>query len=615
MALLLVVAPKSALVNVEEQQENVLSCLTRNAHLFLGPRYVDSPVIHTQLNGSGAWVVQWHSKNGQDDDCFAIRRGKWAASSSNKTAQSLVDNLTSRAGSVRFDVPVWGSFAAVHGDKGSSRLLAWNTVPAVDPIYFGEDQGNFYISNRPVICKLAMAQRDLDAADLDLNYLVEYFEFGYSFSGMTPFSGVRSLPSRTALSIYGASHSFIAAPYQHHSPLAEKDDNRATGASELAEALIRAAERCVDRSPYEELQIRLSGGLDSRLLLGLFRQQTVGSILCVTHGVRTDAEVAIASELTELAGVEHVVKAPEPLVANDYLASLEKSIVDSGGLIPSESLVAPHSPTKPFAGGGAIALGQWPLFKGYLDRVPSNSEEQVALQIATRAAGLVNEEYSQYCFVEVEKWMSSMGAVSNVEVLYNFARDQRSSRYLEAQTSQIDRDCHVSYPMVDSEVTWVSDSIPLYNRALNYASFLALQKIWPESLSVPLNTTQTLRFEAKGPEAGISGDSFAERRREPRTFNGTVETPSYAGTTFEQMSLAVEYYTADFIKMSATWPSLKSMLDDETLGLIDRVISAGPMRSGGLFESYGEKKNARMALSRLALGAMWLSGEWMRPLG
>lgn len=611
MSLLLVVAPKRELFDLEYRKEKILDSLERNSRLFLGPRYATTPETRDDLNANGAWIAQWFAKNGKDDDCFYIKNGTWAAASSNKVAKSLVDNVRSSAGSVYFDDPVWGSFAAVHGDTGSSRLVAWNTVPAVDPIYFADDDECFYISNRPVICKLAMTDGDLAPSDLNLDYLVEYLEFGHSFSGVTPFIGVRTLSSRSALSIFGSRLSLIPAPYHRREPLQPSEDARRTGSKELAGALIDAAERCVQRSSYDELQIRLSGGFDSRLLLGLFSKYSKENILCVTHGVASDAEVAIASELTDLAGVQHVVKAPEPLVPGDYMGSLLKSIGDSGGLIPSESLVAPFSPTDPFKGGGSISLGQWPLFKGYLDKIPTSVEYEVILRIVTRTAGLVGEAQSEYCLRAVEEWMSSMGAMSNAEVLYNFARDQRSSKYLEAQTSQTDRECQISYPLVDSEVTCVSDSLPLSNRALNYASFLALQEVWPESLSVPLNTTQTLRFEANGPVAGISGDSFDQRRREPHPFKGTVTTPSYKGTQFEETLRSVEFYTAEFVRNHRTWPMFQDLLDEETLGTVEKTVAAGPGGSGGIFSSYVEKRKARVAFSRLALGAMWVSGEWL----
>ena len=611
MSLILVVAPKRYLPGNEETRDEILKHLGHSTGLFLGSRYADTPEVHTDLNDTGTWLAQWTAANGNDDGIFALEGGKWAASTANKTAHDLMKKIRSRAGSIYFSEPVWGSFAAVHGDRGSSRIIAWNTVPSIDPIYFGEDEDYFYISNRPVMCKLAMARKDLGPEDLDHTYMVEYLEFGYSFSGVSPFKGVRTLPSRSALSIYGSSYSFIPAPQQASHDVEERDDARFQAAPELAHALINAAERCMERSAYPELQIRLSGGFDSRLLLGLFRRSGKENIICVTHGVEADREVAIASEITALAGVEHIVKAPEPLVEGDYFASLTKSILDSGGLIPSESLVAPFSPTAPFHGGGAISLGQWPLFKGYLDKIPTAEEAIVAFRIATRAAGLVNEENSEHCARVVEGWMSSMAAVSNVEVLYNFARDQRSSRYLEAQTSQTDRECQVLYPLVDSEVTAISDAVPLTNRALNYASFLALQEIWPEALAVPLNTTQTLRFEANGHVEGISGDFFAERRREPRPFEGSVLAPSYAGTQFEQTAAAIEFHAAEFVHESASWTAMKSMLDDEFVETIERVLSAGPADSGRLFETYEDKKNARVALSRLALASMWMTGMWL----
>lgn len=610
VSLFIVKIPKNT-AETSKDRESTLEALNRNSDLFLGPRYAKNPVVHTDLNPSGAWIAEWHAANGKDYDTFAKTGGRWCVSSANQTASRLARNLRSRAGAAYFSEPVWGSFATVHGDSSAKRILAWNTVPAMDPIYFCDSQEHFLISNRPIICKLAELKRRVRIEDLNHEYLAEYLEFGYSISGISPFKSVATLPSRSALSISGRSFTFVAAPIQPTPEIDQQSDPRRYAAPELATALENAASRCFARSSYRDLQIRLSGGLDSRFLLGLFSKTDFDEIKCVTHGVASDKEVAIASQLASMAGVPHVIKAPEPLVRFDYLSSLVKSIKDSGGLIPSESLVAPFSPTNPSSNGGAITLGQWPLFKGYLDGVPTADENEVLYRIFTRGSGLVNDELSEYCSDVLERWLSSMVAVSNAEVLYNFARDMRSSRYLEAQTSQTDRDCQVSYPMADSEVTALSDAIPIENRAPNYVSFFALQQIWPEALTVPLNTTKTLRFEANGPLAGVSGLSFKNRRGEPSPFTGFVHEPVYKGTDFAKVMGAIEFYAAEYVAQSSVWQKLRPMLDSSTVQLVETIVAAGPSRSASLFSSYVEKKSKRVALSRLALAAMWAEGAWL----
>lgn len=610
MSLFIVKVPKNG-ADVNDDRESTLKTLDSNRDLFLGPRYAETPVVHAELNPNGAWIAEWHASNGNDFDTFAKTGGRWCVSSANHTAVRLARNLKSRAGSAFFTDPVWGSFAAVHGDSSSKRILAWNTVPAMDPIYFCDAEDHFVISNRPIICKLAELKRRVRADDLNHTYLAEYLEFGYSISGISPFKGVSSLPSRCALSISDRNFAFVAAPSQPTPEIHERSDPRRFAGPELASALENAAGRCHSRSSYDDLQIRLSGGLDSRFLLGLFSKTSFNDITCVTHGVASDKEVAIASQLASMVGVEHVIKAPEPLVRFDYFASLVQSIRDSGGLIPSESLVAPFSPTNPSVNGGAITLGQWPLFKGYLDGVPTDDENEVVYRIFTRASGLVNDDLSEYCAEILQRWFSSMVAVSNAEVLYNFARDMRSSRYLEAQTSQTDRECQVSYPMADSEVTAISDAIPLENRAPNFVSFFALRQIWPESLAVPLNTTNTLRFEANGPLTGVSGPEYKRRRGEPSTFTGTVRDAVYRGTDFVRVMGAIESYAAEYVVRSSFWPTLKPMLDESTIGLVEALASAGPGASAGMLGNYVERKKKKVALSRLALVSMWAEGAWL----
>lgn len=610
MSLFLVVAPKKPVASVERDVGSIVESLEANSGNFLGPRYARTPQIDRDLNPSGVTLVQWLSGNGRDYDTFASVGGKWAVSSTNGTANSLAGGIKTRAGAARFDEPVWGSFSAVHGDRNSSRLLAWNTVPAVDPIYFGEDDGFIYISNRPIICKLARERRRLKPSDLNPDYLIEYLEFGHSFSEATPFLGVERLPPRAALSVWDGHYSFTPVPVMDAPEVIEKHDDRYTGADELTQSLLNAAARCEARRGYDDLQLRLSGGFDSRLLLGLFKQVGSAGLFCVTHGVESDNEVRIASQLCRAASVPHVVKAPEPLVGADYFASLLESITQSGGLIPSESLVAPFSPTAP-SEGAAISLGQWPLFKGYLDKVPTSDEDAIYERLIAKTSGLVNAELTAYCENKIGNWLSSMSAVSNVEVLYNFARDQRSSRYLEAQTSQIDRECEIYYPMVDSEVTYVSDQLPLANRAQNYASFFALRNIWSDALAVPFNTTQTLRFEANNPVPGISGDDYQARRSEPAPFVGSIQGPSYTGTQFARVLGFLEYFLALHVKSNPSWHVICRLIKPEVLDTINKLIDAGETASRRVFEDRASRKRAQVGLSRLVLAEMWLSGSWL----
>ena len=196
-----------------------------------------------------------------------------------------------RAGRLVYERPVWGHYAAVLVERWTGRVTAWNTVPAFEAVHWGKDGGHVYLSNRPLLVALALAGGRRDAVALSPSYLAEYLSFGYSMTGQSPFENVRVLPVDRAVQVHDGRVTDVEAPAGLTHPLSA-DHTPEEGADALADAMRASADRVQRRVGERPLQLRVSGGADSRLLIGLLRGRGM-EISTLTYGQDHDLDVRL----------------------------------------------------------------------------------------------------------------------------------------------------------------------------------------------------------------------------------------------------------------------------------------------------------------------------------
>lgn len=609
MSLLLVVIPKHPESIGDDTPRNLRKVLADSAERFVGPRYSSAPETFFDMSADGAFVSIWKAED--ETDTFIMRKGRWALSSSPNTASRLLVSMVSQAGYFRYANPVWGSYMAVVGDRSTDRFFAWNTVPTLEAVHYGEDEEFVFISNRPLLIALGIARGDCNSVRLDRNYIREYLNVGYSVSNLTPFEGVRVLPPRASLSVVGGVIGLGVEPKTPEVQLADHADPRRTGAKELAAAFNAAVDRGLARRSSDNIQLRLSGGLDSRIVLGLLRDRDGVSITAVTQGASDSEDVMVASELARVAGVEHVVKHPEFVDRAGFIDSLERSIFESQGYIPSESLVAPYSNASPLSSTEMLVSGQWPLFKGVMDKTMANGLDYVRDKIMATNHNILTEEHNELTNRAITEWLATVPAATNMEILYAHARDLRSSRYLQPHVIQADRASQVFYPFTDSQVAAVADVLPTRNRVQNIAAFLAGSAIWEDGMRVPMAREGYFRFEANEPLDGISGPYFDERRAEIKPYTGPVIRDA-------DTELQMEHYLSDplqassqYLVRSPRWPVVSEYLGTD---LRNKIYELAKMRRGESTQRHQKKASRKMLTLhcwRAVLVDLWLKRGWL----
>lgn len=609
MAVLLAIIPRNESSRTERKLVTIVRAVERTYPRYLGQRYSPKAQVISEITSAGGTLMCWQPEG--SGDSFTIRKGRWAAATAPKTAARLLDGVHSSGGFIRYAEGTHGSFAAIKGDRSTDRVIAWNTAPTLEAIHYGQDADFVFVSNRPLTIAIGLAANARRRIRTSKQYLLEYINFGFSVSGCTPFEGVSSLPPRTALSVGRGRFRLIAPPTGHEFSVRPADDARRTGAGELVDALRKATSRSLDARSREGIQLRLSGGIDSRLLLGLLREKSVEGITAVCQGSAQSEEVMVAAQLAELAGVNLIVKTPELIVPKNFLASMEASISEAQGMIPSEALVSPYAVADPFAVGESLASGQWPLFKGVLERTANNALDATWRLLSDRSAFVLSSRYNQQTFGAIEDWSASVPADTNLELLYMWGRDIRSSRYLQPHAIQVDRDSQIFYPYVDTQVTAIADALPIMNRMRQITTYLAIEEIWPEALQVPLANNGRFRFEASSPLVGISGDFYEERIAKPRPYEGKVDESAFDGLTDPEFFQSPITSASKYLTASPRWRELRQYLDASIREIVERAASVSEKSARRLAPSERSPRWVQLITWRLVLADLWLSGEWI----
>ncbi|OFU51720.1 Asparagine synthase [Corynebacterium coyleae] len=603
--------PKSSAANDQNSLTSLAETVCRSFAPFLGPRYSRTAIYDHDITTTGGLLIRFEPSAQQNQPFHRVRKGRWAVATSPNVVDEILTCVTSKTGRLRYESSVWGSYATLVGDKGTDRIYGWATVPSLETLHYGQSDQFIVVSNRPLLAALTLNDGSLHRIQLDDKYALEYLNFGYSVSGVTPFHGVTTLPPRSSLQIAGGSLSIGAAPEEPELTIEESKDRWSEGVPELVNAFKASVQRSVANRSTDSVQLRLSGGLDSRLMLGLFKDIEGIELTAVTQGSKDSQEVMVAAELAERAKVSHLVVVPSPIDPSSWINSLAGSIRESQGMIPSESLVAPYKSAAPLSPGENLVAGQWPLFKGVLDKAANNSLDRVRATFSRIDAQLLNPELNVYTQDVFGQWLSSVAALSNLELLYMHGYDLRSSRYLQPHSIQIDRESQVMYPFCDSEVVAAAKSLPTINRMQNISAFLALREIWEESLKVPHAYGKGFRFEANQPLSGVSGPDYEARYGAPRPYNGPVWKQSENGPDFSRYFTNPIGDTAAWIVRHTEWEDVKALLSDEFSQSIERVAGSPSNVVTELFPVRAGRKIFNLRLQRVALVLLWRTKSWL----
>lgn len=167
----------------------------------------------------------------------------------------------------------------------------------------------------------------------------EFFAFGHFLTNRTFFAGLRQVAPATCLTVRADGR---VDEEQYWQPSLERSQ---APASEQVSALDAQLARAVEMRARagERLGISLSGGLDSRTLLGLVPADRQLRSVCL--GIEGGIDHRSAAELARIAGVPHVAYVLGPSVLDNFESNLRQMVLLTDGHYLDQGIVMPTMET------------------------------------------------------------------------------------------------------------------------------------------------------------------------------------------------------------------------------------------------------------------------------
>ncbi len=192
------------------------------------------------------------------------------------------------------------------------RSYVHSSVAGVAPVYYMEHDGAVYLATTIDALALASPRR----LSVDWEAWAAILSLTYPLGQRTPFAEIRRLPPFSMLRVRRGKAYVDERPW----PWAEVEPSLDVGAG--AADVVEALRASVARLPAGPITCPLSGGLDSRLCLGLLAESRRDDVSALTADPETgtDREIRIAARVAETIGVPHHAVAGDPA---DYWSDLE----------------------------------------------------------------------------------------------------------------------------------------------------------------------------------------------------------------------------------------------------------------------------------------------------
>ncbi|MFW6116423.1 MAG: asparagine synthetase B family protein [bacterium] len=200
----------------------------------------------------------------------------------------------------RFIHDLEGAFVLAIWNRPRRQLLVANDRFGLYPLYYAHYDGKlvFAPEMKGILCDSGFHK------ELDMTALAEYMRFQFLLGDKTFFEGLKLLPNASLLRHSAQTNRMTLQPYWDFSEIRERPDTLTfEDAVEETSRLLRGAVNRSTAGDYR-LGVYLSGGMDSRVVLGLIDKSEF-PITTVTYGQQDCRDVVYAREIAAKVGTEH----------------------------------------------------------------------------------------------------------------------------------------------------------------------------------------------------------------------------------------------------------------------------------------------------------------------
>jgi asparagine synthase (glutamine-hydrolysing) len=192
---------------------------------------------------------------------------------------------------------VKGAFSLTIWDARRRRLLLCSDRFGLYPLYYAYHQGRLVFAPevKGILCDPGFNR------ELDLTALAQYVRFQQLLGVRTFFEGIQLLPDASILSYDLSSERLQVRTYWGFEDIPQTPEIHFDEAVEEAGRLFRRAVQRLSNDRYRP-GVFLSGGLDSRSILGMIERRPV---VTLNFGNRMSSDVRYAAQIARLSGSEH----------------------------------------------------------------------------------------------------------------------------------------------------------------------------------------------------------------------------------------------------------------------------------------------------------------------
>jgi asparagine synthase (glutamine-hydrolysing) len=190
-----------------------------------------------------------------------------------------------------------GAFIVAIWDKTRSRLVIANDRFGTYPLFYAHRAGRlvFAPEMKGVLCDDSFPRK------LDLTALAQYMRFQHVLGTRTFFEGIRLLPGGSRLVYELGTGLCRVRSYWTFDDIPHRPDVSFDDAVEETGRLLRLAVRRLSQDKHRP-GVYLSGGLDSRTILGMVDRRPIVSL---TYGTRDCRDVYYAARIAKALGSDH----------------------------------------------------------------------------------------------------------------------------------------------------------------------------------------------------------------------------------------------------------------------------------------------------------------------
>jgi asparagine synthase (glutamine-hydrolysing) len=245
---------------------------------------VRQPVWNPSHTAALVMAGEFYNRNATSHDGRSESDEEWALALYERLGENWVTQLKGA-----FVIAVW--------DKTRNRLVVANDHFGSYPLFYTSFANRFIFAPemKGILCDKAFPRK------LDLTALAQYMRFQHLLGERTFFEDIQLLPPASLLTYDLSACSYSIRPYWTFSDIEYRPEVHFEEAVEEVGRLLHIAVQRASGDAYRP-GVYLSGGLDSRTILGMVEHRPVVS---ATYGAADSRDVYYAGQIAKIVGSEH----------------------------------------------------------------------------------------------------------------------------------------------------------------------------------------------------------------------------------------------------------------------------------------------------------------------